>query len=86
MPAPSAKPWEINLSHWTMKEVQAWQDAFGNFRFADMTQIMTTVIKAWEFEGDPTDSASYAALAIPQYRLAMRKVAQALGDFFLQPL
>jgi hypothetical protein len=64
----------------TMDAMADWVDAEREGRVRDVWKFLAMALKAWSFEGDPTDPASFGRLTIRQFRDVNAVVSKRLQD------
>jgi hypothetical protein len=73
----------INLASWeTMVSLLEWQAAAQSGDFATLTRLMTQVITAWGYAGNPQDESSYAQLSPQAWAHCVSEVSAAIGAMF----
>lgn len=65
----------VDLSRWRMKDYRTWENTSRSGDQDSINVIMATIIKAWPFEGDPSDPASYENLFPAEWTEALGAVA-----------
>lgn len=75
--------WRIDLTDWKVSDFAAWQAAANSFYLPDVLKLLPKAVKAWEFEGNPADAATYDTLTLEQVIKATREVTQAVRERFL---
>lgn len=75
--------WRIDLTDWKVSDFAAWQEAANVFFLPDVLKLLPKAVKAWEFEGSPTDKAAYDTLTLEQVIKATREVSTAVRERFL---
>ena len=75
--------WSVDLSSWTtMEPFETWMDAARQMDIKTMNKIMAGVVKAWPYEGDPTDPAAFSQLHPKEWGKAISEVGRVVGNFF----
>ena len=75
--------WEFKTDHWkTMKPLLDWQRALRSVDMDKTIEQMTTIVKSWPFDGDPSDPEAYANLTPSEYGKALLEVGNHVGNFF----
>lgn len=75
---------EIDINGWTqsMKKLTVWNEAALSFHVPRQSQLMTEVITAWPYDGDPQDIEAYAELTPVQYQTIAQEVGKAISRKF----
>lgn len=75
--------WRIDLSDWKVSDFAAWQQAANIFFLPDILKLLPKAVKAWDFEGNPAEAATYDGLTLEQVIKATREVSSAVRERFL---
>lgn len=75
---------KIEVSHWRMRDYRQWM-ALGNRGRGwdeEANKIMSSIIKAWPFEGSPSNPTAYDDLKPRQWKLCIDAVEEATARLF----
>lgn len=75
--------WKIDLSDWTtMESIFEWQKLARAANFAEMSRVMTGVIRRWPYPLDPAKVESYGKLSPAQWKETAQRMGNSVGAFF----
>lgn len=74
----------VDMKAWRLKDYRRFMKATEDNDFEGMFTCLAVVVKAWPYEGNPSDPAAFDELTLEQWRAVTEAVGAAMSNQFSQ--
>jgi hypothetical protein len=74
----------VEMKRWRMKDYRQFMKATQESNFEDMFGLLSKVVVAWPYEGDPSVPESYDGLTMDEWLAVTKAVGASLTNQFSQ--